>query len=106
VFGERVKRGENPLDVELELFGVTHADVGARLLAIWGLPMAIVDVVQFHHDPGSAPESARRLASIVHVADAMVHKPPIPMEIDMPSIERAGCAHLVAGWRAIAERVV
>jgi HD-like signal output (HDOD) protein len=106
VFGERVKRGENPLDVELELFGVTHADVGARLLAIWGLPMVIVDVVQFHHDPGSAPESARRLASIVHVADAMVHKPLIPMEIDMPSIERAGCAHLVAGWRAIAERVV
>jgi HD-like signal output (HDOD) protein len=106
LFSERVKRGENVLDVELDLFGVTHADVGARLLAIWGLPTAIVDVVQFHHDPGSAPESGRRLASMVHVADAMVHQPRSSTEIDMASLERAGCADLVAGWRAIAERAV
>jgi HD-like signal output (HDOD) protein len=106
LYSERIERGENLLDVELDLFGVTHSDVGARLLAIWGLPTAIVDVVQFHHDPGSAPEARRRLASIVHVADAMVRQPRSSTEIDMPSLERAGCADLVAGWRAIAERAV
>jgi HD-like signal output (HDOD) protein/ActR/RegA family two-component response regulator len=103
-FSDRVNAGEDLLDVELELFGVTHADVGARLLAIWGLPSAIVDVVQFHHDPGSAPEPSRRLASIVHVADALVARPLLHSPINTASIERAGCAHLVAGWTAIAER--
>ena len=103
VFSKRVELGERALDVELDLFGVTHADVGARLLAIWGLPMPIVDVAQFHHDPGSAPESSRRLASIVHVADAIVREPACP-DLDLPSLERAGCAELIAGWRATAAR--
>jgi HD-like signal output (HDOD) protein len=102
---DRVARGESSLAVELDLFGVTHADVGARLLAIWGLPTAIVDVVQYHHDPGSAPEPSRRLAAIVHVADAMVHghggggAP----ELDLESLGRAGCAHLADGWLATPE---
>lgn len=103
-YAERFRRGEAPIAVELELFGVSHADVGARLLAIWGLPMAIVDVVQFHHDPGSAPEASRLLASIVHVADAIVDPLPTEARLDMKSLERAGCADRVAGWLEIAER--
>lgn len=106
VFSERVKLGEHLLDVELDLFGVTHADVGARLLAIWGLPSAIVDVVQHHHDPGSAPESLRKLASIVHVADTIVRPPGTCPPLDLPSLERAGTAQFVEGWYALAERGV
>jgi HD-like signal output (HDOD) protein len=102
---ERVKRGETLLDVELDVFGVTHADVGARLLAIWGLPSAIVDVVQYHHDPGSAPEASRALARNVHVADAIVHGPSNEMKLDLASLERAGHAHRVDGWLAIANKM-
>ncbi len=102
----RIANGEDLLEVELELFGATHADVGARLLAIWGLPTAIVDVVQFHHDPGSAPESRRKLASIVHVADTIVRPPGSCPPLDLPSLTRAGCGHLVAGWYELAERGV
>jgi HD-like signal output (HDOD) protein len=101
---ERAVAGESMLELELEVFGVTHADVGARLLAIWGLPSTIVDVVQYHHDPGSAPEACRRHAAIVHVADAAVPHIPAASPIDMASLERAGCAHLVPGWLALAER--
>ena len=104
-FHQRAALGEAQGELELELFGVTHADVGARLLAIWGLPSTIVDAVQFHHDPGSAPESCRRLASIVHFADVAVPHLPVHADLDMASLERAGCAHLVPGWRAIAERM-
>jgi len=103
-FARRVGSGEPLHVVELEVFGVTHADVGARLLAIWGLPMAIVDVVQFHHDPGSAPEPSRKLASIVHVADAIIQHEGVAASINLESLERAGCAHLVPEWLAAAER--
>jgi HD-like signal output (HDOD) protein len=105
VFRARAQEGEPQIALELEVFGVTHADVGARLLAIWGLPTAIVDAVQYHHDPGSAPEPCRRIASIVHFADAWVPHLPIPAALDLASLERAGCAHLVPSWRALAEKV-
>ena len=103
-FHDRIQRGESPLEVELDLFGVTHADVGARLLAIWGLPSTIVDVVHYHHDPGSAPAPVRRLASIVHVAEVAVQHVPFATQLNMPSLERAGCAHMVPTWLALAER--
>ena len=101
---DRIARGEPQLDVELALYGVTHADVGARLLAIWGLPMAIVDVVQYHHDPGSAPEPSRLLASIVHVADAIVHRRGDgDVALDHASLARAGTGHLIPIWLATPE---
>ncbi|HET7504052.1 MAG TPA: response regulator [Kofleriaceae bacterium] len=102
---QRVARGDDLLAAETELFGVTHADVGARLLAIWGLPSAIVDVVQFHHDPGGAPEPSRRLASIVHVADSLVERAALHTPLHLRSLERAGCGALVRDWIAIAERM-
>jgi HD-like signal output (HDOD) protein/ActR/RegA family two-component response regulator len=101
-YSERVRAGEDRLALEQELFGVTHSDVGARLLAIWGLPSVLVDAVQYHHDPGSAPEARRQIASIVHVADALTMPgEPVP-PLDMASLERAGYAHLVDGWIATA----
>jgi putative nucleotidyltransferase with HDIG domain len=93
-FIERVRAGESPLDVERDLFGVTHAEVGAHLLAIWGLPSTVVDSVQYHHDPGSAPEASRRVTSIVHVADASIAHPPVAVPLNLDSLQRAGCAHL------------
>jgi HD-like signal output (HDOD) protein len=103
-FHERAPSAKSLLDLELELFGATHAELGARLLAIWGLPMTIVDAVHYHHDPGSAPEPVRRLASIVHVADAAMQHLPTPSQLNLPSLERAGCAALAAGWMALAGR--
>ena len=37
------------LQIEREILGVTHAEVGGYLLGIWGLPNAVVEVVMFHH---------------------------------------------------------
>lgn len=36
--------------IEYEKFNVTHADVGAYLLAIWNIPNNIVEAVAFHHN--------------------------------------------------------
>jgi putative nucleotidyltransferase with HDIG domain len=38
------------LDVEREVIGLTHADLGAFLLRQWGLPFRLIDVVAFHHE--------------------------------------------------------
>src|SRR6185503_3015083 len=36
---------------ESEASGVTHAEVGAYLLGIWGLPYSVVEAVAYHHNP-------------------------------------------------------
>lgn len=38
-------------EAENEKIGVTHAEVGAYLLGLWGLPDSIVEGVAFHHSP-------------------------------------------------------
>ncbi len=45
---------------ERRLFGVSHAEVGAYLLGMWGLPDVLVETVAYHHD--AAPRAVRHPA--------------------------------------------
>ncbi|MGH8254864.1 MAG: HDOD domain-containing protein [Steroidobacteraceae bacterium] len=38
-------------EAEFAVLGTTHAQVGAYLLGLWGLPYSILEAVAFHHDP-------------------------------------------------------
>jgi putative nucleotidyltransferase with HDIG domain len=38
------------LAMEVEHFGITHAQLGAHVLSLWSLPDAIVEAVALHHD--------------------------------------------------------
>jgi HD-like signal output (HDOD) protein len=63
--------GRQVLQAEREVFGATHADVGAYLLGIWGLHEVIVEAVTFHHEPGMAQQNNLRVLAAVHVANAL-----------------------------------
>lgn len=49
--------------------------VGAYLLALWGIPVAIVEAVAAWHDPATLPGEDIDAAFAVHVADALVDRP-------------------------------
>lgn len=52
VMRRAVTHPEKLVGAERELWGVGHADVGAYLLALWGIPETVVDAVAAHHrDP-------------------------------------------------------
>jgi len=55
--------------VEQEIFGATHAEVGAYLLGLWGLPDPIVEAVLHHHSPTGRDFDA--LAAVC-VADMLI----------------------------------
>ena len=64
-------------EVERELMGYDHGEVGAALLASWRLPDSLVEAVRYHHFPLEAEEH-RLEAAIVHLADVIacaVHDP-------------------------------
>lgn len=54
--------------VESDLFGYTHADVGAELLRLWQLPETLVEAVACHHEPSRAAQGTID-AAIVHIAN-------------------------------------
>lgn len=55
---ERLKGGERSFrDLELEFVGCTHDQIGAYLMAIWGLPETIVHAVGSHHTAAVAADS-------------------------------------------------
>ncbi len=57
---------------EQELFGCSHADVGAYLLSLWGFANEIVQAAAFHHDPSrAAPHSEPQPLTVVHIASAL-----------------------------------
>lgn len=56
---------------EKEAFRTSHADVGAYLLGIWGLPAPIVEAVAFHHEPTKGGVSEVRALTTVHAANVI-----------------------------------
>lgn len=68
----RSKSGETGLiEAEREDFGVSHAEIGAYLLGLWGFPFGIVRAVAYHHSPAERGDEDMTALSVVHVADAI-----------------------------------
>ncbi|MGB9624212.1 MAG: HDOD domain-containing protein [Phycisphaerae bacterium] len=57
---------------ERETLGATHAEVGAALLGIWGLPDPILEVIAFHHEPRKCLAKGFTTLTAVYVANALV----------------------------------
>ena len=59
---------------ELEVLGMTHADLSAEALGVWNLPSPIRTAVRYHMRPELEPThgSAIALSRIVHAADGYV----------------------------------
>jgi len=63
--------GSASFEVEQEVFGATHSEVGGCLLGAWGLPMAIVEAVALHHHPACFLSRKFSPLTAVHVANAL-----------------------------------
>ncbi len=106
---ERVSStGELQHDVELELLGTTHAEVGAFLLSTWGIPFPIVECVAMHLKPGAVGPGDCELLAYVHAADALTGivacREPVT-RLDVAFLDRAGFADHLPRWQEMAETV-
>jgi HD-like signal output (HDOD) protein len=64
-----------------------YADVGAYLLALWGLPDEIVEAVGLHRHPETAPPALRSIVDAVHVGHHVAAGTPFD-EGACPSLNR------------------
>lgn len=75
--------------------------LGAGLMALWGLPMEMVEAVAFHHAPGRLPGRGLDVVGTTHIARALVGEVPL----DEAWIEKTQLAPHLPAWRELAERL-
>lgn len=58
------------IDAERAVLGFDHAEVGARMLEKWNLPVSLVHAVRYHHSPLSTKQPTA-LGCITHLSDVV-----------------------------------
>jgi len=103
------KQGISLHAAEQLVFECTHADIGAHVLALWGLPTALVEAVAFHHQPVLAGAVQFGMAGAIHVADAIEHarqesgaelEAALTATIDRDYLRDVGKLDALPGWIA------
>lgn len=99
-------------EAEQQVFACTHAEIGAHLLVLWGLPPTLVEAVAFHHTPALLGEAQLGIAGAVHVADAIergraeglsaIALEPLLDRVDADWLARIGALDLLPHWVAAA----
>ncbi|MEO8426034.1 MAG: response regulator [Verrucomicrobiota bacterium] len=92
---------------EREIFGATHSDVGAYLFGLWGLPIAIVESVAWHHRPTQGHPLTFSALTAVHVADALENERSgsvfggVPTSVDLEYLAELGFNDRFSVWRKV-----
>jgi HD-like signal output (HDOD) protein/ActR/RegA family two-component response regulator len=98
-------------EVERARYRTTHAEIGAHLMALWGLPDFIVDAVMYHHCPSAARQRGFGALTAVHAAEALTAEEGIDAVLPLPSVDgdylaRIGYTRRVEAWREICRDAV
>lgn len=108
ILAEAAKSDRYVFEVEREHFGCSHAEIGAYLLGVWGLPYTIVDAVARHHVPREVVSGGVDLSGALHIADALTwdvradHQQLKHARLDLAYLDRLGVSHQLASWRDLA----
>jgi putative nucleotidyltransferase with HDIG domain len=108
----RVRETHVPFwQAEHELLETTHAEVGAYLLGLWGLPDPMVESTAFHHHPAKSFGHSFSALTAVHVADVLAHERAgtrdggAPAEFDLDHLTQLRVAERVPVWRAASQQL-
>jgi HD-like signal output (HDOD) protein/CheY-like chemotaxis protein len=109
---ELARTSGRPLwQVEGEVLGVTHFEIGAYLLGIWGLPHGVVEPVAYHHAPQRSAPSELDPVCAVHIATALAEEIDPPdrrlhvgcgVVLDAGLLDKLKLTPLLPAWRQIA----
>src|ERR1700753_29920 len=63
--------GLSQVEAEEQLLGISHAEIGAYLLGLWGINNTIVEAIAHHHHPTRIPHERLDCASAVYLANLL-----------------------------------
>jgi HD-like signal output (HDOD) protein/ActR/RegA family two-component response regulator len=92
---------------ELALHGSSHAEVGAYVLGLWGLPAGLVEGIAAHHQGGSQAHVEPAAAHVLRLVEALLaepHETPEACPLDPFALDALGLAAKVEEIVALARR--
>ena len=105
LFVQAHKENRSLLELETQALHATHAEVGAYLLDLWGLPLPLVEAVAWHHAPAQAGSAVFSALTAVHVANVLEHTGqanPAPAnlnQLDQSYLEQLSLGNRVEAWQ-------
>ncbi|WP_303850737.1 response regulator [Seleniivibrio woodruffii] len=96
---------------EKDILGVTHSEIGAYLLGLWGMPNSIVEAVALHHTPNLSINGDISPLTAVHLANVFEHRHVVLHEnyeehtLDMEYINRIGLTESIAELEALGKNI-
>lgn len=107
-------RAENLTLSQAEALGAAtgHAQAGAYLLGLWGLPDTILEAVAFHHAPSELGLTAFSAVTAVHAANTLEHEfvrinpGYAPHPLDQGHLQALGLADRLDTWRQACREVL
>jgi putative nucleotidyltransferase with HDIG domain len=88
-------------DAECDTFGTSHAEIGAYLLWLWGLPDPVAEILALHHHPSSDAEVPPAVVA-VHFANALVNEES-ERDMDLACLQTVRQEDPLPCWRQIYE---
>jgi HD-like signal output (HDOD) protein/CheY-like chemotaxis protein len=68
------ERGCAQIEAEEQLLGISHAEIGAYLLGLWGINSLAVEAIAHHHHPTRIPHFGFDISAALYVADLLGHE--------------------------------
>ena len=106
VLGEARETRRPLFEVERAARGVTHAEIGAYLFGLWGMPYPIIEAVANHHSPARCRAERLDVCAAVLLANAAAREAEGVTGPDEPALEtlvdRLGVAVSAGRIRALA----
>jgi hypothetical protein len=91
--------------VEKEIFGASHGEIGAYLLGLWGMPLELLEVAALHQHPSRSGSRAFTPLTAVHIANALEYEVNpdkeglISSKIDEEYLAEVGVLDRLPEWR-------
>jgi HD-like signal output (HDOD) protein len=99
--------------VERKIIAITHAEVGAYLLGLWGFSNVIIESLAFHHRPQESSAKEFTALTAVHVADVLTNeiesasnKTKDTLTVDTEYLETLGLSEQVPVWRECCREIL
>ncbi len=81
LFYRDIMKDESILQIERNLLGMDHTEVGSVLAQQWSFPRALEEVIRHHHQPHQAAEH-KDLSAIVYLSDLLMSRFHTGLEIE------------------------
>jgi putative nucleotidyltransferase with HDIG domain len=106
---QKEKGGLPSLEAEYAVLGTSHAELGAYLLGIWGLPDNVVQAVAYHHYPSRLTSPTFNALTAVHIANAYLNSLPDSASgksnliLDLQYFEALNMSNKINPWLEISQ---